>query len=117
MSQRFTRRSVVWRPPGGHRTAIRGPPSENLCYVDQTATAGTPHGRLRVTARSSADSRPQIADCNVIARSSSDARAIIHRSSATLSPCKVLLCVLRLYINVCLFLKVNTLNDVQYCLG
>ena len=66
MSQRFTRRSVVWRPPGGHRTAIRGPPSENLCYVDQTATAGTPHGRLTVTARSSADSRPQIADCNVV---------------------------------------------------
>ena len=69
MSQRFTHRSVVWRPPGGHRTVIRGPPSENLCYVDQTAAAGAPHGRLRVTARSSAD-------CNdhptVIGRQSTD---------------------------------------------
>ena len=91
--------SLVVQSSGGHCTAIRGPPSENLCYVDQTSTAGTLHGHLRVTARSSADSRPQIADCNVIARSSSDARAIIHRSSATLSPCKVLLCVLRLFIN------------------
>ena len=68
MSQRFTRRLVTWRPPGGHRTATRGPPSEIICYVDQTATAGAPHGHLWVTARSSADSRPQIVDCNVIAR-------------------------------------------------
>ena len=104
MSKRFTRRSVIWRLPGGHRTAIRGPPSEILCYVDQTATAGTPHGRLQVTARSSADSRPQIGDCNVIARSSSDARAIIQRSS-TLSPWNVL-CLCTAFVNVCLFIKI-----------
>ena len=110
MSQRFTRRSVTWRPPGGHRTATRGPPSENICYVDQTATAGTLHGRLWVTARSSADSRPQIVDCNVIGRSSNDARAIIQRSS-TASPWNVL-CLCTAFLEKCMFVYKNILNDI-----
>ena len=98
MSQRFTRRSVTWRLPGGQRTAAQGPPSEIICYVDQTATAGTPYGCLWVTARSSANSRPQIVDCYVIAGSSNDARAIIQQSSMV-SPWNVLcLCTVLLYV-------------------
>ena len=96
MSQRFTHRSVTWRPPGGHRTAAQGPPSEIICYVDQTATAGTPYGRLWVTARSSADWRPQIVDCNVIARSSNDAvRSSSGHPRCPLGMCCA--CVLRCY--------------------
>ena len=99
MSQQFTRHSVIWRPPGGHRTAIRGPPSEILCYVDQTATAGTPHGHRRVTARSSADSRPQIGDCNVIA-------PVIH---AVPMKCAV---VCTAFVYKCMFVYKNKLNDI-----
>ena len=105
MSQRFTRRSVTWRLPGGHRTAARGPPSEIICYVNQTATAGTLYGRLWVTVRSSADSHSQIVDCNVIARSSNDARAIIHRSS-TVSPWNVLCLCTTLLLNVLYVYKI-----------
>ena len=103
MSRRFTHRSVIWRPPGGHRTAAQGPPSEITGYVDQAGTTGTPYGRLWVTARSSADSRPQIVDCYVIAGSSNDGRAIIQRSS-TVSPWNVLC--------LCTVLYQNILNDI-----
>ena len=104
MIGRCLENSLVSRSPAGRLPITARRPVGHyqeflLCRpnVHRPVTAGTLDRRLWVTAGSSADSRSPSGDCYVITGPSTDARAIIHRSSMV-SPwavpymCTVLYC-------------------------